>query len=252
MVSGVRLFSAFLVLTLCVCSAQAFGEEFLIEPHTAQFQISAGILRGTLVTTVIENEGSFDATSVIKAKGGLGKYAKNTITENAEFMVENGEIRPVLFSSVDELSSRPKKLDFMFDREAGVVSGTVNDDHYEYQLDNDLYDRVTILYRVIADLRSGVKATDYRLMDGKKIKALTIGHLPSTRLTTPLGEFDVVGIEHDDKRKERRTVIWFAAKLDYMPVVIEQYRKGKLLARALLHDLDKPPSEKVPVSAAER
>lgn len=252
LVSGVRLSSVFLTLVLCVCFAQAFGEELSIKPYTAEYRISAGILRGTLVTTVVEGENGFDAMSVIKAKGGLGKFARNSITEHAQFTVENGQIRPVRFSSVDGLSNRPKELDFLFDREAGIVSGTVNDTHYEYPLDDDLYDRVTILYSLISDIQNGRNETDYRLMDGKKIKALTIQHLPSNRVTTPYGQFDVVGIEHDDVRKERRTVMWFAAELDYMPVVIEQYRKGKLLARALLHTLGKPPSGNDPVSAAER
>lgn len=236
LVGKVRSFSAILALALCICTAHANGAEFSIEPHTAKYQISVGILKGTLVSTVVKNDSGFSATSVVKAKGGIGKYAKNTITEHAEFMVENGQIQPVLFSSIDELSDRPKTLNFLFDREAGIVSGTVNDARYEYPLDDDLYDRV------IADIRSGVKATDYRLMDGKKIKAITIRHLPSKQVTIPYGEFDVVGIEHDDVRKERRTVIWLAAELGHTPVLIEHYRKGRLLGRISLQDLGKPAS----------
>lgn len=250
MVGRVHPFRALLVLALYMSAAAAYGEELSIEPYTAHYQIKIGILKGTLVTTLVENDSGFNATSVIRAKSGLGRFAEKTITEHAEFMIENRQIRPMRYSSADELSSRPKKLSFLFDRDAGVVSGTVNDVHYEYPLDDDLYDRVTILYRVIGDIRSGLNATEYRLMDGRKTKELTVAHLPSTLVTTPYGKFEVVGIEHDDTRRERRTVVWCAAELDYLPVVIEQYRKGKLLARALLVNLGKPAAENDSASAA--
>ena len=50
------------------------------------------------------------------------------------------------------------------------------------------------------------------------------------------GEFDVIGIRHQAEGSKRATTLWCAAELGYLPVVIEQHRKGKLRVRATLTD----------------
>ena len=51
---------------------------------------------------------------------------------------------------------------------------------------------------------------------------------------TKAGQFDVVGIEHQKEGSSRKTTLWCAPELDYLPVIIEQHRKGKLKFRASL------------------
>jgi hypothetical protein len=64
----------------------------------------------------------------------------------------------------------------------------------------------------------------------------------------PFGIFDVTGIQHSRENSSRVTTLWCAEKLGYLPVIIEQHRKGKLGVRAVLTSYE-PATESV---AAQR
>ena len=54
------------------------------------------------------------------------------------------------------------------------------------------------------------------------------------RVETKAGQYDVVGIQHQKQGSKRVTTLWCARELGYLPVIIEQHRKGKLNFRATL------------------
>ncbi|MDH3752084.1 MAG: hypothetical protein OEU40_15990, partial [Gammaproteobacteria bacterium] len=51
----------------------------------------------------------------------------------------------------------------------------------------------------------------------------------------PAGEYEAVGIQHQAEGSKRVTTLWCVEELDYLPVIIEQHRKGKLRVRAVLN-----------------
>ena len=52
----------------------------------------------------------------------------------------------------------------------------------------------------------------------------------------PYGRFDAVGIQHQAEGSKRITTLWCAEELGYLPVLIEQSRKGEVKVRAVLRD----------------
>ncbi|MCH8944992.1 MAG: hypothetical protein IH910_09435 [Proteobacteria bacterium] len=48
------------------------------------------------------------------------------------------------------------------------------------------------------------------------------------------GSYEAVGIQHQAEGSSRITTLWCVEELGYLPVVIEQHRKGKLKFRASL------------------
>ena len=223
-----------LLLVLAATAGGAAARDTDLRPYVAEYQIKASILRGTLRTEVAATNPGWRAMSSIRAEHGVGKFAREAITEQADFHVENGRVVPMRYSSSDPLSNRPKELDFAFDHDAGTVSGTVNEVEYVHDLGDGLYDRVTIQVQLALDMSNGGPQPNYRLMNGKRIKDLPVSRIAGKTISTPIGEFETVGIENVDTRKERRTVLWCAEELGYLPVAIEQYRKGRLQASAIL------------------
>jgi hypothetical protein len=55
------------------------------------------------------------------------------------------------------------------------------------------------------------------------------------KVDVPAGKFEVIGIQHQAEGSRRVTTLWCAEELDYLPVIIEQHRKGKLRVRATLN-----------------
>ena len=76
-------------------------------------------------------------------------------------------------------------MDFVFDWDRLRVSGTVNDEAYEYPLDRDFHDRVSIQYALMHDLMADTPTTEYVLMDGDELKQLEIRNIGKKRIKVP-------------------------------------------------------------------
>ena len=87
-----------------------------------------------------------------------------------------------------------------------------------------------------ADLLNGAASDRYTMFEIDRLRPVNISILGEKVVKVDAGEFDVIGIRHQAEGSKRATTLWCAAELGYLPVVIEQHRKGKLRVRATLTD----------------
>jgi hypothetical protein len=71
-----------------------------------------------------------------------------------------------------------------------------------------------------------------------RLRPVNVKIVGEKSVDVPAGEFDVVGIQHQAEGSKRVTTLWCAKELDYLPVIIEQHRKGKLRVRATLMEYE--------------
>ena len=102
------------------------------------------------------------------------------------------------------------------------------------QLDGIAHDNVSIQYELMHDLLNGGPSDTYVLFDVDKMRIANVRNVGAREIKTKAGSYEVVGIQHQKEGSSRVTTLWCAAALDYLPVVIEQHRKGKLNFRATL------------------
>lgn len=209
-----------------------------IVPHTARYKIKISVASGTMETAVREGAlpGEFDVTSVIKPTGFARLLARGEITEQSRFRVSDEGVKPSVYSSSDTLSRDETEMQFVFDRETNAVTGTVNTTAYEYALDDEVHDRVSIQYQLMHNLLTDTPDANYALMDGDELKQLQITKVTPKRIKVPFGSFDAIGIRHQAVNSKRITTLWCAEELGYLPVMIEQHRKGKRGVHAVLTD----------------
>ena len=84
------------------------------------------------------------------------------------------------------------------------------------------------------DLLNGSPDTDYVLFDIDELKQVTVRNIGTKRVKVPAGSYDAVGIQHQAANSKRVTTLWCVEELNFLPVIIEQHRKGKLRVRAVL------------------
>jgi hypothetical protein len=86
------------------------------------------------------------------------------------------------------------------------------------------------------DLLNERKNDEYSLLDDDELKVLQVTHLGEREIKVPFGKFAAVGVQHRkaNSKSDRVTTLWCVEKLDYLPVLIEQHRDGKLAMRAVL------------------
>ena len=213
-----------------------------LEPHLARYKIKISIASGTLETVVRESDDGFDVRSVIEPTGFASLLMNGVIEERSQFSVDETGVRPKVYASEDTLSRENKIMDFVFDWEENEVNGTINDEAFRFELDGEAHDRVSIQYQLMHNLLTGSDSADYALLDGDELKMLSISTLPARKIKVPFGTFDAIGIQHQAADSKRVTTLWCAEELGYIPVLIEQHRKGKRRVRATLTDYQSGPA----------
>jgi len=222
-------------LVLALVAVPAAAADKLV-PHTAVYKVRISIASGTLTTVVQESGDGFQVQSVIQPTGFAGLFFNGTIEENSQFATDDDGVRPLVYWSKDGLSSDPKVMHFVFDYDKDEVSGTVNDERYRYPLEKEVHDRVSIQYELMHNLVTGMAGSDYALLDDDELKEIAVTAIGSKRVKVPHGSYDAVGIRHAPPDSKRETTLWCAPELGYLPVLIEQTRKGKTQVRAELSE----------------
>jgi hypothetical protein len=223
-----------ILLLVAILSATPALAEGNLTPHSAEYKVKISILSGKLSTRLRATDNGYEATHRIVPKGLARMLAGGSIEETSGFESTSNGISPVHYVSVDTLSKKKTRADISFDWSTGAVTGTVNGEPVESVLDEIAYDRVSIQYELMVDLMNGGAGETYILFDVDRLKTLNVSLIGTKEVKVPAGKYTAVGIQHQAEGSSRITTLWCVEELDYLPVIIEQHRKGKLRMRATL------------------
>ena len=230
----IRLIAIACVLATIVLTGRGSLASQSIVPHEASYKIRISLLGGTMNTVVAETENGFTARSVIKPAGFARLLMRGSIEERSDFAVDANGIRPRIYISSDTLSKKDKFMNFEFDWINDSVSGKINGEDFIFEFEREVHDRVSLQYELMFNLLNGITSSDYALLDGDKLKQLQVTNIGTKTIKTPFGQFEAIGIQHRALNSTRVSTLWFAEELGYLPVLIEQHRKGKRRVRAVL------------------
>ena len=231
-----RLLSVALACLPLIVAAAAVPAraEPALTPYAAEYAVKISVLSGRLTTELRPFADGFEAIHVIEPKGLASMLKSGEINEHSRFAPHADGIRATWYRSDDSLSSDETRAEVTFDWAANEISGTVNEEDVRFALDGIVHDRVAIQYQLMHDLQNGGPDERYVLFDIDEFKTLVVSNVGERRINTPAGDFTAVGIQHRAENSSRVTTLWCVKELDYLPVVIEQHRDGKLRMRAEL------------------
>ena len=111
-------------------------------------------------------------------------------------------------------------------------------------LENDTLDRFSVTLVVIDRLKSGFDTLDWRIFDDGETRTVRFTREGTETIDTELGALETIRVRRTNPGgSTRETLTWFAPGLDYLPVRIEQLRKGELVARMTVTHLHRPASD---------
>lgn len=212
-----------------------------LTPYAAEYRVEISVLNGELKTELRKTENGYSATHLVQATGLSRIVSNGKISDTSEFSLRNSLVQPDHFLSDDSITRDGGSANVFFDWTEGKVSGTVNKEDYVATLEGMVHDRVSIQYQLMLDLLNGADAPSYVLFDVDEQKHVTITRIGSKRVEVPAGKFQAIGIQHQSAGSKRITTMWCVEELGYLPVVIEQHRKGKLRMRATLRKFTPEP-----------
>ena len=221
-------------LPLVAAAASPALAEQALTPYSAEYKVKISVLSGRLTTELRPLADGYEAVHVIEPQGLASMLKDGEINEQSRFSAQDDGIKATWYRSEDSLSSDATRAEVTFDWSANELSGTVNDEDVRIALDGIVHDRVAIQYQLMHDLRNGGPDDRYILFDIDEFKTLIVRNIGKRSISTPAGDFQAVGIQHQAENSSRTTTLWCVEELGYLPVLIEQHRKGKLRMRAEL------------------
>ena len=210
--------------------------ELALTPYSAEYTVKISVLSGRLTTKLRPLADGYEATHIIEPSGLASVLKSGEINEQSRFTPYADGVRATWYRSEDSLSSDETRAEVTFDWSTSEISGTVNDEAVRIVLDGIVHDRVAIQYQLMHDLLNGGPDERYVLFDIDEFKTLVVRNIGERKVSTPAGDYTAVGIQHQAENSSRVTTLWCVEELGYLPVVIEQHRKGKLRMRAELSD----------------
>ena len=220
-----------LVLTAAFALPLARASELM--PHRAEYKVKISVVSGQLNTELKATDTGYTATHVIKPTGLSRMITHGTMNVSSTFSADAQGIKPITYHAVDTIRDDPE-TQIAFDWNTNEASGTVGDEDVLLHLDGIAHDSVSIQYALMHDLLNGGPDSTYVLFDVDKMRVAEVRDVGTKRVETKAGQYDVVGIQHQKQGSKRVTTLWCARELGYLPVIIEQHRKGKLNFRATL------------------
>jgi len=233
--SVVRLWRSAIVLVTATLLALPASADPSLTPHAAEYKVKIRMLGGQLNTELRATETGYIATHVIKPTGMSRIISRGTISETSEFTATRDGVRPVVYSSTDTISRDQNKVSVQFDWDTGEARGTVDGEEVLSIMDGLAYDRVSIQYELMHDLLNKGPSQNYTMFEIDRLRHVNVRKIGVRKVDVPAGKFEVIGIQHQAEGSRRVTTLWCAEELDYLPVIIEQHRKGKLRVRATLN-----------------
>lgn len=202
-------------------------------PHTAEYKVRISVVSGRLNTELRETENGYVANHLIRPTGMSRILTRGEMDVTAEFSRDDDGIKPDRYRAVDTIRDDPA-IDLVFDWSTHSASGTVGEQDVVMPLDGLSYDNVSIQYALMNDLLHDRVADQYVLFDVDKMRIANVTSAGTKQIRTRAGTFTAVGIRHQREGSSRITTMWCVEELGYLPVVIEQHRKGKLNFQATL------------------
>jgi hypothetical protein len=159
---------------------------------------------------------------------GMVRMFYGTPHETSQFCLSGGRVVPRRFSFInnkDEASS--------FSLEFDVAAGTVRDGRGDVRkIPSNAQDRFGLQHAVrlwvlgqLAKKEVSDETVDFAMVDDRRIKTYRFAITGREEVETPAGRFETVLVQRvDDPNKSSK--FWLAPSRDYMPVKVEQIKRG--------------------------
>lgn len=230
---------ALLLLLTWLAPALAGGDSLPapLFPFEAQYRVTNGTLQlGTTVIRLRPDPQGWRYESRTEAGGVFALFAGGPIHETSILQPHDGGLRPLEYRH-DE-SNGKDDVRVAFDWTAGEYTVHRRGRTHTRSLEPETRDQFGVILAVIRAVAGGRDTLSVPGVDDKgEPLTLRFEVTGRERRSVPLGEYDSVRVRRvrEDKRS---TVIWLAPELEWLPIMIEQRKKGDLVARLELEALN--------------
>lgn len=190
-------------------------------PFTAVYDISKGVLKlGTMHRKFeLDADGAYHFESRMETRGLVALFHQESVVETSRGRLTAARLMPEHYAYATSRGKRNYALSFDYSKR--VVTRADQTAGWSAAMPSDLLDKLAYQVQLMIDLATEPASLDYNIADKGKLKRYLIQNLGHEDIATAAGNFATVKLERDKPDSQRRTTVWCAAALGWLPVKVE-------------------------------
>lgn len=162
---------------------------------------------------------------------GLTRVVAKPSTERSVFSFRDGNVVPLSYELVDGGDSGKNDSRVEFDWESGTAASVYEGEAAALELRDDVYDRISSDIVAILDLRNGRHPRNHGIAEKNKVRDYEFSYQGEETITLPSGEYAAVKYLRQRVGSSRSVMIWYVPEAGFLPLRIEQLKRGKTQVR---------------------
>lgn len=229
-----------LTTALLLYAVHAGPDDTALRPYEAEYDLTRGMLRvGKMVRRLdVDAAGAYVFESRMETKGLAALFSGTRVIETSRGRIAAARFVPERYEYDRGDAKRDYRLQFDYDN--GTVHRADARSDWSTAMPGPLFDKLVYQAQLMLDLPAGPATIQYAIADKSRLKTYEIRNLGNERVETEAGKFDAVLLERASAGSKRRTRVWCAAELGWLPVKVEHRDKKGNTTTALLRSLHAP------------
>lgn len=213
-----------------------------IAPFEVVYEIGNHLINaGTAKVSLTQDDDLWTYSLETTPRGIIKMTGKGNIREVSTIRFEESDgklmLQPQTYLYRQD-KERRRAVDASFDWASKNITSTYRGKEFTENFDEPVIDRLSATLYMMNALRRDFDYIELNVFDTDEIKTVSFTLLGKETLDTPLGKLETLRVLNQKKSGgSRQTTTWFAPSLDYVPVKIEQRKRGELVARLSLLEL---------------
>lgn len=219
-VAGFFLCRIFLAVVLLTSASPSLA---VPQSYSALYQIEAdGMSLGKLERTLKQ---SADDSYILKTKtyvtGFWAIFIKDRVNEESRFAMVDGKLIPKSYHYTKKKKGKLIKESIIFNTDKGTIVSSSDSGKQSFPFTGSESDKLFYQFRIREALRRGESELQFSVIDRMRLRSYRFKAGQLEVVDTPMGKIEAVRVERINE-ETRKTVLWFAPSLDYLPVKIVQ------------------------------
>lgn len=200
-----------------------------LTPYTAVYEAKGSGLKASNQMTLLppDASGRSEMRSISKARGLSRLIKLDPIVEYTQFEEIDGKFRPIEYHYLFNSSGSKRNAWIIFDRENLVAKSLYKKQTVELDIQSDHVDRMleTLVFR--NDLIAGKIAEKYSYVERNSLRESVYERIGAETVKTKAGNFETIKYRRHRVGSTRSAIIWFAPKLEYLPIQLQHFNGDK-------------------------
>lgn len=200
-----------------------------LQPFSLTFAVNYSIAKGEMTLSLSDSGGGqYTIESVTRAKGMAKLAAPDPVSEKAVFTIQNGTVRALSYDLDDGSKSSSEDIRVTYNWDAMQAEIRSGKGQETQPLTADTMDQLIMQAAAIVDIQAGKEAFSYQqIKPGRSIQTYHYRKIGTEDIQGPDGMISTIKYERGRANSDKSTFYWYAPELDYAPVKIERFKKGK-------------------------